>query len=629
MGFLRPSDRAHGPSWHAYFKTARLSWNQLVSFVINFFRKPQSWPIVMIPLGLMLWARLAAPALGQASLNSLIFFDSPYRGALPAGRSSEALAEQVVIVVLDGLRVDASQQMSTLNQMRAHGANRVLLVGQPSLSKPGWTVIGTGAWPEQSGIASNFTQATIALDTIFLAANRNGMTTALVGVHGWHQLYPIGVDQDATVPQARLYPATNQAALVNGDRVVTSLALDVLEKKPNLVVVHLLAPDTAAHYWGGMSEPYREVVQNADSQLARILAVLDLSKAALFVIADHGHLDRGGHGGREPIVLRVPLVSVGKGVRAGAYPDAYLADIAPTVAVLLGTSIPAHNQGEALLDQVDASADLKAARAVDLAQQLAARYEAMLRSISEATEIDRETISRAEDALQAGDFAEAHALAEQSNAAVRAQWTAAHNNRLNRDRLARLPLALLLLSPVALYLVWWKRARWNWRAPMIGAAEYFVVWNAAYFGLHGYYFSISMINTEASSLQLLAGTVVDAMFALIAAMLVVGVLSRKAGAGEIVRAAANTLFLVAAALAVQILIFYVAWDVVFITFLPDLKWGFKFYLDVLQTTAFWPTTSLPVAALLPLFALLAAWAANQLGRLIGGGRSTAGAGPLM
>ena len=144
----------------------------------------------------------------------------------------------------------------------------------------------------------------------------------------------------------------------------------MLKTKPNLVIIHLLAPDLAAHHWGGASEQYLEVVRNADSQLARILAALDLNTAALLVTADHGHLDQGGHGGGEPVVLHVPFVSVGKGIRAGTYPIASLADIAPTVAVLLGTSIPAHNQGDILLDQLDATDAVKATRALDLAQQL-------------------------------------------------------------------------------------------------------------------------------------------------------------------------------------------------------------------------------------------------------------------
>jgi len=373
----------------------------------------------------------------------------------------------------------------------------------------------------------------------------------------------------------------------------------VLKTNPNLVIIHLLAPDLAAHQWGGASEQYLEVVRNADRQLARILAALDLNTAALFVTADHGHLDQGGHGGGEPIVLRVPFVSVGKGIRTGIYPIASLADIAPTVAVLLGTSIPAHNQGNILLDQLDATDAVKATRALDLAQQLLPRYEAMLEIISVEPEVNRELLNRAEDALQAGDYAAARDLSEQSNAAVRAQWTAARNHRLNRDRIAPLPLALLLLTVVALYLVVWKRARWNWQAPMISAIEYFVVWNGLHFGVHGQAYSFSMLN-----LPVLIGSRLEAMFALMAAMVVVGILGRKSSAIEIMRDAGNTLFVVATALAVQLLIFYVAWGVVFTKYLPDLNWEVKFFLDMLQTMAFWPTPSLPLAILLPYIALL-------------------------
>jgi len=125
-----------------------------------------------------------------------------------------------------------------------------------------------------------------------------------------------------------------------------------------------------------------------------------------------------------------------------------------------------------------------------------------------------------------------------------------------------------------------------------------------------------MMNTEASGQQLLTRTVTDAIFALMAAMVVVGIFRRNTGAGEIARDAVNTLFIVAAALAVQILIFYVAWDVVFTTHLPDLNWAFKSLLDMLQTTAFWPMTALPLAVVLPLFALLVARVVNLAVRLI-------------
>ena len=60
-----------------------------------------------------------------------------------------------------------------------------------------------------------------------------------------------------------------------------------------------------------------------------------------------------------------------------------------------------------------------------------------------------------------------------------------------------------------------------------------------------------------------------------AAMVVVGILGRKSSAIEIMRDAGNTLFVVATAIAVQLLIFYMAWGVVFTKYLPDLNWEVK------------------------------------------------------
>jgi 1-acyl-sn-glycerol-3-phosphate acyltransferase len=49
---------------------------------------------------------------------------------------------------------------------------------------------------------------------------------------------------------------------------------------------------------------------------------------------------------------------------------------------------------------------------------------------------------------------------------------------------------------------------------------------------------------------------------------------------------------------------------------PDTFWGFKYYLVVFQTSAFWPLVFLPLCALLPLLALGVAWAARQAARLL-------------
>jgi hypothetical protein len=59
-------------------------------------------------------------------------------------------------------------------------------------------------------------------------------------------------------------------------------------------------------------------------------------------------------------------------------------------------------------------------------------------------------------------------------------------------------------------------------------------------------------------------------------------------------------------MAVQIAAFYLDWDVVYDWYLPDLGAGAKYYLDVAISTMFWPYTALPVAALMPVLAVMVA-----------------------
>ena len=343
----------------------------MASPIIAFFRKKQNLPILVIPLLLLIWGRFIAPALGEASFTSVVDFDSPYREALPLGNAGQAVTEHVVVVVIDGLRLDISNQMPTLNQLRSQGADRVMTVGQPSFSLPGWTVIGTGAWQEQSAVTFNFYEGAITIDTLFDEAKRAGLTTAIVGDAPWGQLYATGVDSEHLM-QELPDEYTNLDADLQFDKDTTDLALEVLQTKPNLTLIHLLSVDSSGHGWGGASPQYLQAAQNADSQVARIVGAVDLSDTAVFITADHGHLDSGGHGGWEQVVLQVPFVSAGQGIKPGQYPQAEQFSIAPTLATLLGTAIPAHNQGSILFDELDMPDSLKAARAVDLATEAGA-----------------------------------------------------------------------------------------------------------------------------------------------------------------------------------------------------------------------------------------------------------------
>ncbi len=175
-----------------------------------------------------------------------------------------------------------------------------------------------------------------------------------------------------------------------------------------------------------------------------------------------------------------------------------------------------------------------------------------------------------------------------------------------------MPIILLVLVIAALYLWWWRREGWNWRAPLIGAVIYFVLWNLNYFLIHRFTYSISMFNQEALVVPFITGRVMEALISLVIAVVVVALLRRRAGNGEIARDVIHTMLLVALVLGAQILIYYGLWDFLPSWYLPALGAGFKFYLDLYQTTAFWPILALPAAGLLPLVALLIAGIANRV-----------------
>jgi hypothetical protein len=92
------------------------------------------------------------------------------------------------------------------------------------------------------------------------------------------------------------------------DEAVTSLAASILTGEgPRLSFVYLGAVDVVGHVLGAGSA-YREAARAADRRVGRLLSAVRSRPSVAdeawttVVVTDHGHLDQGGHGGREPEV---------------------------------------------------------------------------------------------------------------------------------------------------------------------------------------------------------------------------------------------------------------------------------------------------------------------------------------
>jgi len=145
--------------------------------------------------------------------------------------------------------------------------------------------------------------------------------------------------------------------------------------------------------------------------------------------------------------------------------------------------------------------------------------------------------------------------------------------------------------------------------PLIGAGIYFLLYNG-YFFLRGLNWSISVFNDEVMIPGFLTQRVMEAAIGLLIAALAVGVFMRGRTSFETARAAVNMSFFVGLGLLLQVDLFYWLYSFDFDWCLPNLRWGFKYYLDLLQL---FPTG---LAALVAPFMAIAATAITRRIRLV-------------
>ena len=93
----------------------------------------------------------------------------------------------------------------------------------------------------------------------------------------------------------------------------------------------------------GSGRAYRAQALLADHRVGRLLEAVRSRPGfgqedwTIIAVTDHGHLDQGGHGGREPEVVTAWAAGAGPGLRPGdPAPVTRQVDIAPLVLGALG-----------------------------------------------------------------------------------------------------------------------------------------------------------------------------------------------------------------------------------------------------------------------------------------------------
>ncbi len=444
-----------------------------------------------IILGIIASIVIAAGAYFWATgiMDSLYAFRSPLKDNPPAPGPAlgQPLTRRVVFVLIDALRDDTSHKtnvMPFLNQLRSQGAWATNHSRVPSYSEPGYSVLMTGAWPDLSdGPAMNLDYADIPAwtqDNLFTAAQRAGLKTAVSGFNWFEKLIPQNAVNDS------FYTAGEDKV---ADIDVVNAALPWLKAdQDQFILIHIDQVDYAGHHEGGPQSPnWDAAATRADGLLKQIVSTLDLSTDTVIVVSDHGQIDRGGHGGQDPIVLLEPFVAAGVGIKPGGYPDGNMTDVATTTAALLGLNIPADSEGIVRTDMLNLTADQQASiNSALLAQksQLLKDYQAAIHSTANGAQTD-------------------------SVAGILSAMDQAKSQRENSERIPRFVLAVLLALIPAYVLV--KK-----RSPFVvwmlgGAVLYIVLFNFGYAILAGRTYSLSSVTSASDIILFTAGTTASSL----------------------------------------------------------------------------------------------------------------------
>jgi hypothetical protein len=414
-------------------------------------------------------------------MDSIFGYRSPLQQnpPQPGTPMNTAITRRVVLVIIDALREDTSlkkDMMPNLNHLRQQGAWASMHSQPPSFSQPGYSTILTGAWPElnDSPVVNvdsteiwKFTQ-----DDLFSAAKRAGLKTAIAAFDWFEKLLP-----PKSVDSGFFTANEDQQA----DQEVFAAAKPwLISAREQLVLIHLDQVDYAGHHEGGPRDPrWDAAARRSDAILGDIIATLNLKEDTIIVISDHGQIDQGGHGGQDAITLLEPFVATGSGMTPGHYADMQMVDVAPTIAALLGTSLPASTQGHVLSDMLTLNPG------------------------------QRSAILQSEQTQQA-QLANAYRDSVAPRQTSLTSMEEIRSSRLNGERSLRGLIVFLIIAAGSLWFYKnWKREWLKW----LGAAMlYIILFNIRFLLLDGRGYSLSSLEGVSQAILYFSSTAMAAMF---------------------------------------------------------------------------------------------------------------------
>jgi hypothetical protein len=276
---------------------------------------------------------------------------------------------KVLLIVLDGLRWDYTSKNPVMSglvndpEYSVHSKLYKISAKLPSMSVPNWLSILTGAPPEETGALGNLLIMETRYDSIFRQAKNFNVTRGLTGSPWFAEIISSNLPYlkgDGTISVSEGSEKYNRTTSIYADSLRADVMEEAIHSIPpyDLFLAHYSDIDIQGHCCGVTTDWNKDDTYNTSvaekAEIVRLaLSTVDNDTVVMFV-SDHGHVDRGGHGGVDSVLLEVPLFIYKRNSylsQSNSTSDPLSnSDVSATISALLGLPVPRECNGKFIED---------------------------------------------------------------------------------------------------------------------------------------------------------------------------------------------------------------------------------------------------------------------------------------
>ncbi|XP_026758572.3 GPI ethanolamine phosphate transferase 1 [Galleria mellonella] len=334
------------------------------------------------------------------------------KNVVPYQPHHEAVADRLVLFVVDGLRAESFVNYTTMPYLRqianSHGRWGISHTRMPTESRPGHVAIIAGFYEDPSAIVKGWKENPVDFDSVF----NQSIYTWCWGTYDILEIFTKGtVNSHIYVnkmdPYDQTFSADKNTTLLDNwvfESVKTFFQnahydkdlYEKLHQKKIIFFLHLLGTDTSGHTHKPMSPNFLTTIRFVDDNIKAIEKLIrnfyhDDKKTTFLVTSDHGMTDWGSHGAGLDHETKTPYVIWGAGVQQvkkwqlDLDPetngmslkhrlDINQADLTPLMSTILSIPVPVNSIGQLPSELLNMTLSNKAKAIYSNSRQLLSQY---------------------------------------------------------------------------------------------------------------------------------------------------------------------------------------------------------------------------------------------------------------